>query len=193
MQFVYDVPPLRSVVDVVSHFVLNQEIVFLYTDAIDGGSESDQGSQAYSQNVPSEESISPNSSSVGFSRTMVDLYGISASSGLQLKLSYTPGVQGSFGAPQNWGLEIPFTISGKSLTLRGKTFVVDLNWSDQTNHQYGLRYVNHHGMLFKSYFDAYGKLLEHADLYGNSIYFAYVDPMAGPMTAKVDYILDSWG
>ncbi|TGJ62488.1 hypothetical protein EYR41_002465 [Orbilia oligospora] len=154
-----------------------------------------QGSQAYAANVPSEESVSPNSGSVGFSKTLVDLRGKTSSIGLQLKLSYTPGVKGSF---------------------------VDPNWADQDGWKSGLRYVNNHGMLFEhvfpaeplpsnrpnrpgdyewrfktidgstKYFDPYGKLLEHFDLYGNSIYFSYVDDLAGPMTAKVDYILDSW-
>ncbi|KAF3085074.1 hypothetical protein TWF569_001510 [Orbilia oligospora] len=181
-----------------------------------------QGSQAYAANVPSEESVSPNSGSVGFSKTLVDLHGKTSSIGLQLKLSYTPGATGSFGAPKNWGLEIPFTTPRKSLTSQGKTFIVDPNWADQDGWKSGLRYVNDHGMLFEhvfpaeplpsnrpnrpgdyewrfktidgstEYFDPYGKLLEHSDLYGNSIYFPYVDNLAGPMSAKVDYILDSW-
>ena len=178
-----------------------------------------QGSQAYAQNVPSEESISPNSGSVGFSMTLVDLRGVSASIGLRVTLSYTPGSSGSFGAPINWGFDIPFTIPGNSLTSQGKTFVVDPEWTAQSGWQSGLRYVNHRGMLFEAvepalplasgragyyswrfraangsteYFDVYGKLLEHDDIYGNSIYFAYIDETADPLAAKLHYISDSW-
>jgi hypothetical protein len=179
-----------------------------------------QGSQAYAQKVPSDEFISPNSGSVNFSKTLINLRGVTKAIGLSMRLSYTLGARGSFGLPNNWGLEIPFTIPYQSLTSQGKTFVVDPNWSDQTGWQSGLRYVNHHGMKFEQifpaqplpsgrpgyyswrfrladgameYFDDYGKLLEHDDIDGNSIYYAYVDPMEGPLTAQVDHILDSWG
>jgi hypothetical protein len=185
-----------------------------------GDSGTYRGSQAYAQKVPSEESISPNSGSVNFSRTLINLRGVTKAIGLSVRLSYTSGAQGSFGFPKNWGLEIPFTIPTKSLTSQGKTFVVDPNWSDQTGWESGLRYVNHHGIKFEQvfpalplpsgrsgyyawrfrladgameYFDELGKLLEHGDIDGSSIYYAYVDEMAGPLTAKVDYILDSWG
>lgn len=179
-----------------------------------------QGSQAFAQNIPSDESISPNSGSVSFSKTLIDLRGKSTSIGLQIKLSYTPGVPGSFGSPINWGIDIPFTIPGKSLTSQGRTYIVDNTWIDETGWQSGLRYVNNHGMLFEhitpaqplpsgrqgdfewklrmtdgsmEYFDAYGKVLEHVDLYGNSIYYAYVDSMADPLTAQLDSVVDSWG
>ena len=179
-----------------------------------------QGSQAYAQKVPSDEFISPNTGSVNFSRTLINLRGVTKAIDLSVRLSYTSGSRGSFGLPQNWGLEIPFTIPFQSLTTQGKTFVVDPDWSDQTGWQSGLRYVNHHGMKFEQvfpaeplpsgrpgdyswrfrladgaveYFDDFGKLLEHDDIDGNSIYYAYVDPTAAPLTAKVDHILDSWG
>ncbi|KAF3172783.1 hypothetical protein TWF788_009372 [Orbilia oligospora] len=143
-----------------------------------------QGSQAYAANVPSEESVSPNSGSVGFSKTLL----------IFVEKHPTSDCSSSF----------------------------DPNWADQDGWKSGLKYVNNHGMLFEhvfpaeplpsnrpnrpgdyewrfktidgstEYFDPYGKLIEHSDLYGNSIYFSYVDDLAGPMTAKVDYILDSW-
>lgn len=179
-----------------------------------------QGSQSYAQKVPSDESISPNSGTVNFSKTLVHLRGVTKAIDLYVQLSYTPGARGSFGFPKNWGLNLSFTIPGKSLTSQGKTFVVDPNWNDRTDYHSGLRYVNNHGMKFKhifpalplpsgrrgryawsfqladgamEYFDVYGKLLEHADIDGNSIYYSYVDETAGPLTAKVDSILDSWG
>ncbi len=43
------------------------------------------------------------------------------------------------------------------------------------------------------YYDDTGKILEHDDLFGNSVYYSYIDPQASPSTALVDYILDSWG
>jgi hypothetical protein len=178
-----------------------------------------QCSQAYARTVPSDMSVSPNSGSVNFSKALVDLRGVTEAISLRLRLSYTPGVQG-FGLPKNWSLDISFAIPQKSVTTQGKTYVVDPKWSDVTGWQSGLRYVNHHGMKFEQiipaqqlpsgqpgyyswrfrladggieYFDVYGKLLEHDDVDGNWIYYAYVNPMAGPRTALVDNILDSWG
>jgi hypothetical protein len=157
-----------------------------------------QGSQAYNQNMPSEESVSPNTGSVNYFKILIDLCGINSSIGLKVTLSYTPGAQGSFGATKDWGIEIPYTIPGKSLTAQGKTFVFDRGWTSKSGYQSRLKYVNNHVMLFESIFpaqplpsrhtdpsdqvrtycwrfgaidgaiDYFGKLLEHVDIYGNS-------------------------
>lgn len=186
------------------------------------GSESTeyQGSQAYGQTLPSDESVAPNCGSVGYSRALVSLRGKTGSTGLSLKTFFASRTQGSFGFPRNWGLDVSFTIPHKSLTVQGRTYVVDPDWADHTGYQSGLRYLNHHGLRFErvyptlplpsgrhgsygwrfamadgavEYFDEYGKLLEHADIYGNSIYYAYVDEAASPRKCKLDYIQDTWG
>ncbi|KAI3325198.1 hypothetical protein HD806DRAFT_553295 [Xylariaceae sp. AK1471] len=179
-----------------------------------------QGSQAYAREVAADESITPNCGTVGFSKTLVNLRGKLQSIDLTIKASFTSNTKGSFGLPPNWGLNISYTIPGQSVTAQGKSYVVDPDWSDETGWQSGLRYVNHHGMLFEQvfpslplpsgrpgfyawqlhmtdgaleFFDDYGKLLEHDDVYGNSIYYSYVDPMSDPRNAWIDYIIDSWG
>ncbi|KAI0412558.1 hypothetical protein F5X98DRAFT_391821 [Xylaria grammica] len=179
-----------------------------------------QGSQAYARDVAADESITPNCGSASFSKTLINLRGKLKSIDLTVKASFTSNTTGSFGLPANWGLDISYTIPGESLTVQGKTFVVDPDWSDETGWRSGLRYVNHHGMLFEEifpplplpsgrsgyyawrlrmadgaleFFDDYGKLLEHDDIYGNSIYYSYIDPASTLRYAMIDYIIDSWG
>ncbi|RWA09450.1 hypothetical protein EKO27_g5664 [Xylaria grammica] len=151
-----------------------------------------QGSQAYARDVAADKSITPNCGSASFSKTLINLRG-------KLK-------------------SIDLTV--KALNVQEKTFVVDPDWSDETGGRSGLRYVNHHGMLFEEifpplplpsgrsgyyawrlrmadgaleFFDDYGKLLEHDDIYGNSIYYSYIDPASTLRYAMIDYIIDSWG
>ncbi|KAI0105290.1 hypothetical protein GGR51DRAFT_571955 [Nemania sp. FL0031] len=179
-----------------------------------------QGSQAYTRDEAADESIAPNSGNVKFSKTLVNLRGKLKSIDLVVKASFTPNTRGSFSLPPNWGLSVSYTIPGQSVTVQGKTFVVDHDWVDETGWRSGLRYVNHHGMLFQSinppqplpsgrsghyawrlrmadgaleFFDDFGKLLEHQDVYGNSIYYSYTDPSSNALSAQINYIIDSWG
>jgi hypothetical protein len=179
-----------------------------------------QGSQAFNQGSIVNESVTPNTGSLGLSKAIVALRGIQDAIGLTLNLSYAAGSQGLLGLPDGWGWGIAYLIPGASLTTQGKTSIVDPHWSDAAGYQSGLRYVNNHGMKFQGvvppqplpsgrpgsyawqlrytdgamdYYDATGKLAEHADRFGNAISYYYVDPFAGPLANRLDHIVDSFG
>ena len=95
--------------------------------------------------------------------------------------------------------------------------------TDDTGYASGLRYMNNRGIKFqkieppedlpcglpgqygfqldqtdgsKEYFDVYGKPLEHHDVYGNYIYYAYQGAVEGGIDNPglfLDYVQDSWG
>lgn len=41
------------------------------------------------------------------------------------------------------------------------------------------------------YYDDAGKIREHADLFGNSVYYSYLDSQADPGSALIEFMLDS--
>ncbi|KAK0112029.1 hypothetical protein ONS96_001290 [Cadophora gregata f. sp. sojae] len=179
-----------------------------------------QGSQAYGAQPAGNESVNRNTGSVVYSKPLVDLRGITPAIDCALNLTYSAGQSKSFGLPENWTFSFPFLIPGKSVTTQQRTYIIDPNWADETGYQSGLKYINDHGIKLENvvpsqplpsgrpgqyawrfqmtdgtldYYDDTGKVLEHDDLFGNSVYYSYVDPQASPSTALVDYILDSWG
>lgn len=183
-----------------------------------------QGSQAFTHLVPSEiESVNPNTGSLNYKMPLVKLRGIRDSIDLNLTMTYSAGTTGTYGLPTNWSLDLPYVLEGKSLTVNGRTYVIDFNWSDITHYASGLKYLNNHGMKFQAivppqplpsgergsygyklsnvdgstdYFDVKGKPLQHSDIYGNYLYYAYLPgPEAGVDNkgVKLDYIRDSWG
>ncbi|KAI1425515.1 hypothetical protein F5Y12DRAFT_795856 [Xylaria sp. FL1777] len=183
-----------------------------------------QGSQAFAHLVPSKnESINPNTGSLNITQPLLELRGIRASINFALSLTYAAGSAGSFGLPTSWGLSLPYLVPGKSITTNGKTYAIDLNWTDATGYQSGLKYMNHHGMKFRpvqppqrlpsgqnglyayqlrypdgsiDFFDATGKPLEHHDIFGNFIRFSYLSNHHGDVLTTqpcLDYIVDSWG
>ena len=182
-----------------------------------------QGSQAFAHIINDQnESVNPNTGSVSLTLPLVELKGVTESMKFKLTLSYSLGTSGTFGLPLNWSFGLPYVIPGISVTFGGRTYVIDRTWSDSQGYQSGLRYVNNHGMKFQSvgsatrlpsgkpglylyqlrhpdgscdYFDVYGRPLEHDDLFGNSIYFAYIPGHTGSvLTAQpcLQYIEDSW-
>ena len=178
-----------------------------------------QGSQAFAQTPGSTESVTRNTGSLNYSVPLVELRGVVQAVDLTLLLTYSAGISGNFGLPQNWTFGIPYVIPHKSVTTQGRTYVIDAQWADATGYQSGLRYINNWGMLFEQqsppqdlpsgnpgqygwsfrytdgaidYFDPNGKLLEHDDIHGNYIYYNYLDPNANPQTARLDFIQDSW-
>ena len=183
-----------------------------------------QGSQAFAHILPVKgESINPNTGSLKFSKTLVELRGIRPSVDLKVNLTYSAGTLGAFGLPQAWALDLPYVIPGKSVTTQGRTYAIDLGWTDDLNYQSGLRYLNNHGMKFEpvvppqqlpsghsgeysyklqhpdgsiDYFEANGKPLERDDVYGNSIYYGLIAGAGGSVLSSepcLEYILDSWG
>ena len=179
-----------------------------------------QGSQAFSQGSVTNELVTPNTGSLNLSKAIVSLRGINGGIGLTINLSYSAGSQGLLGLPSGWGFGIAYLIPGSSLTTQGKTSIIDLNWTDESGYQSGLRYVNNHGMKFQDiippqplpsgrpgtysyqlrytdgsndYYDSTGKLVEHDDLFGNAITYYYTDQFAGPLKNRLDYIIDSFG
>lgn len=159
-----------------------------------------QGSQAFANNTQGTESVNRNTGSVSFTKTLVSLIGIHENAGLHLSLRYSSGTSGTFGLPNNWTFDIPWIVPGQSLTIDGRTYVIDYHWADSAGYQSGLRYVNNHGIKLTPqgppqplpsgqpgmyewayrrgdgmtlYFDGTGKLLEQDDLWGNYIYYTY--------------------
>jgi hypothetical protein len=84
-----------------------------------------QGSQAFNQGSIVNESVTPNTGSLGLSKAIVALRGIQDAIGLTLNLSYASGSQGLLGLPDGWGWGIAYLIPGASLTTQGKTSIVD--------------------------------------------------------------------
>ena len=178
-----------------------------------------QGSQAFAQTAAGTESINRNTGSLNYSIPLIELRGVVAAVDLSLSLTYSAGISGNFGLPQNWTFGISYVIPGKSLTTQSRTYVIDSQWADANGYRSGLRYINNHGMFFKQeeppqnlpsgnpgqygwsfrytdgavdYFDPLGKLLEHDDIHGNYIYYQYENSEATPKTARLDFIQDSW-
>lgn len=178
-----------------------------------------QGSQAFAQTSGGVESVNRNTGSLNYSIPLIELRGVVKAVDLTLSLTYSAGTSGTFGLPQNWTFGISYVIPHKTVTTRGRTYVIDNQWADATGYHSGLKYINNHGMLFKpqvppqelpsgnpghygwsfrytdgaiDYFDVQGKLLEHDDIHGNYIYYSYVDPGASPQTARLEFIQDSW-
>lgn len=178
-----------------------------------------QGSQAFNQSFLFNEYVTPNTGTLNLSKPLVQLRGITTGTGLTVNLSYTPGTEGLFGLPDNWGLNIAYLIPDKTLTTQGKTYLIDPSWTDESGYASGLRYVNDHGIRFepcfppqplpfgqageyayvlrytdgaRDFFDLTGKQVAHADLFGNAIHYVYTDPFSGPLENRLDCIIDSF-
>ncbi|OTB05587.1 hypothetical protein M426DRAFT_10334 [Hypoxylon sp. CI-4A] len=183
-----------------------------------------QGSHAFSHIVPSEnESVNPNTASLNYKTPLIQLRGVRPSIDLELNMFYSFGTAGTFGLPRNWSLDLPYVLDGKSVTINGRTYSIDYEWTDIIGYQSGLKYMNNHGIKFqkiippqelpsglpgqygyqldqvdgsKDYFDVDGKPLERHDIYDNYIYYAYQqrgDSGVDDPGAFLDFIQDSWG
>jgi hypothetical protein len=183
-----------------------------------------QGSQAFSHIVPQEsESVNPNTGSLNYQAQLLQLRGVRPSIDLSLKAFYSYGTTGTFGLPPNWSLDLPYVLNGKSVTANGHTYAIDFEWSDDTGYASGLKYMNNHGIKFQEiippqdlpsglpgqygyqlsqvdgsqvYFDVKGKPLQRSDIYGNFIYYSYIqgaDGGVGSQNVLLDFIQDSWG
>ena len=64
-------------------------------------------------------------SSVGYSKSLIDLRGITPSINCVLDLTYSAGQSKSFGLPKNWTFSFPFLIPGKSVTTQQRTYIID--------------------------------------------------------------------
>jgi hypothetical protein len=184
-----------------------------------------QGSQAFALNAPDEqESINPNTGSLNFRLPLIELRGVRPSVDLNVQLFYAAGHRRTFGLPRNWGLNLPYVLDGKSLTTaQGASYIIDPHWSSSESTQSGLKYVNSRAIKFEQiplpmklpcgrpgtyryilrnqdgscdYFDAKGKPLEHRDIFGNWIYYAFAagqDSDLDSNDGRLDHIEDSWG
>ncbi|KAI1109765.1 hypothetical protein F5Y14DRAFT_455704 [Nemania sp. NC0429] len=183
-----------------------------------------QGSQAFSHIVPQKnESVNPNTGSLNYQITLLDLRGSRPGIELSLKAFYSYGAAGTFGLPSNWSLDLPYVLDGKSVTANGYTYAIDFEWTDETGRASGLKYMNNHGISFekitppqnlpggfpgqygyllnqvdgsKVYFDLKGKPLLKSDIYDNFIYYSYIlgaDGGVGSQHVLLDFIQDSLG
>ncbi|KAI1641844.1 uncharacterized protein F4817DRAFT_29730 [Daldinia loculata] len=183
-----------------------------------------QGSQAFSHIVPQEnESVNPNTGSLNYTAQLLQLRGVRPGIDLSLNVFYSYGTVGTFGLPHNWSLDLPYVLDGKSLTANGHTYAIDYEWSDDKDYASGLKYMNNHGIKFekivppqdlpsglpgqygyqlsqvdgsKVYFDVEGKPLQNSDIYGNFIYYSYLqgsDGGVGSQNVLLDFVQDSWG
>ncbi|TAQ83541.1 hypothetical protein B7494_g8135 [Chlorociboria aeruginascens] len=175
---------------------------------------------AFAHITGGNESVNRNTGSLSFTHTLISLRGKVDSVNLNLAVTYGYGLKGSFGLPKNWTLNIPFVIPGHSVTTQGRTYAIDKDWYDSTGYRSGLKYINNHGMKFEpatgdgrlpsgqpgsyswrlrmsdgacDYYDQLGKIIEHADIFGNTLRYVYVNQLANPQFALLDYIQDSWG
>jgi len=178
-----------------------------------------RGSQAYNQVLRQNEYVNRNTGTLVVSLPLVQLRGITESTGLHLELRFTAGTEGLLGLPDGWGFGVPFVSAGKSVTADGKTFAIDPSWTDSSGYQSGLRYLNDHGQKFQtvmppqpvpggggnyayslthgdgsvSYFDAVGKLIAHGDLFGNMLRYSYTDPLSDVFHSRLARITDTFG
>jgi hypothetical protein len=183
-----------------------------------------QGSHAFTRGEQLyQESVNPNTGSLTIKAPLVNLTGVRSTLDFKLSLVYSAGSLGTFGLPNNWGLDLPYVCGGKSLTTGGRTYVVDLGWLDSDGHKSGLRYVNNHGIVLTKvvpplplpsekrglygwklrnpdgstdYLDQAGKPRERHDMYGNHLHLTYANDLeGGPDSPRVwlRSIQDSWG
>ncbi|KAF3064957.1 tRNA3(Ser)-specific nuclease WapA [Daldinia childiae] len=183
-----------------------------------------QGSQAFSHIVPQKnESVNPNTGSLNYTTQLLQLRGVRPGIDLSLNVFYSYGTVGTFGLPHNWSLDLPYVLDGKSLTANGHTYAIDYEWSDDKDYASGLKYMNNHGIKFekivppqdlpsglpgqygyqlsqvdgsKVYFDVEGKPLQNSDIYGNFIYYSYLQGSDGGVASQnvlLDFVQDSWG
>jgi len=127
-----------------------------------------QGSQAYPFHTGGNESVNRNTGSVVYSKTLVDLRGVTESINFKLDISYASGQSKILGLPKNWTFSIPFLIPGKSVTTHQRTYAIDFDYkfwfltsglinnltptrgAEATGYQSGLRYINDHGIKLEN-------------------------------------------
>ncbi|WP_083237476.1 MULTISPECIES: RHS repeat domain-containing protein [Burkholderia] len=176
-----------------------------------------RGSQAFNQIFAVEEQVNKSTGSLSLTKVLIDLAGVRHSIDLKLSLVYSPGSSGILGLPKGWLYDLPYVVPGKSLSLHGRSFIIDPLWSDATGYQSGLRYENNHGILFRTvipaqplpsggqysyradladgtryFFDSVGKLLAQQDRFGNSLVYSYVTDR-DVYNNFLSSITDSWG
>lgn len=181
-----------------------------------------QGSQAFNNSTTLiAESVNPNTGSLNFCTTLVNLQGIRESVNLKVNLFYAVGSRGTFGLPPGWGLDLPYVLHGKSITAHGRNYVIDREWEDIEQYASGLRYTNNHGIKFEDspaqlpsgrpqeyryklrhvdgsmdFFDELGKPMEHHDIYGNFYYYEWLTGEEGGVDSselRLESIVDSFG
>ncbi|KZK89818.1 putative deoxyribonuclease RhsA [Pseudovibrio sp. W64] len=177
------------------------------------------GSQAFNQSLQAQEYVNKNTGSLVVQIPLAQLRGKTEAIGVGLNAFYSAGSKGQLGLPSGWGFNLPFVANDETFTFQGKIYIIDPNWTDSSGYQSGLRYLNDHGRKFqkfvvdqplpsapgsyrylftydngsKSYFDATGKLLLQADLFGNSITYNYTDSFGDVFGNKLASITDSFG
>ncbi|WP_420136199.1 RHS repeat domain-containing protein [Sphingomonas sp.] len=178
------------------------------------------GSQAFNNALGSFEYVNRNTGSLTLRFSLAKLEGVSSAIGLSLDLNYAPGLKAMLGLPDGWGFGLPFIANGKTFSCQGRTNIIDPYWSDIEGYRSGLRYVNDHSVLFVhvgaalplpngqpgeylwtfryndgavDYFDPVGKIVQHADRFGNYIAYSYVYADRGIDGNFLEQITDSYG
>lgn len=184
-----------------------------------------RGSQAFNQILQYNEYVNKNTGSLFVQVPLVHLRGKTEAISLGLAAYYQAGTAGLLGLPDGWSYNLPFVAfdqndpSSKTLTVEGKTFVIDPDWQDSSGYQSGLKYVNDHGQKFTqytesqplpvgegeyiyklayndggvSYFDATGLLVVHTDIFGNSLQYSYINKDTDIFDNYLESITDSFG
>jgi hypothetical protein len=123
--------------------------------------------------IPDGAFIHPNTTSLTYKTALAN-----NGAGLRLDLLYQYGITGKFGLSQNWSLDIPLVVDNRTLTINGRTYLVDFEWSDASGYASGLRYINKANVSFRqisppenlpSGHGTYGYQLDQPD--GSSVYF----------------------
>jgi RHS repeat-associated protein len=178
-----------------------------------------KGSQAFNQYLALVETVNPSTGTLTLTQPLIKLAGIKDSINLDINLVYNPNSNGILDLPDGWTLDINYVIPGKSITTKGRSYIIDDQWADNTGYKSGLRYVNNHGMKFEifnpsrklpsgnpgsytysmtypdgshDYFDINGKLLEQNDRFRNFISYFYKFT-EGVTKNYLDKITDSFG
>lgn len=181
--------------------------------------ETSSQSQKYSLSFVNQE-VNPANGSLSASVSLITAKGYMP---LSLIASYSSqGSEGALGLPKGWGYNIDHITPNQSVHINGNTSPIDPLWSDVKGYHSGLKYINNHGFLFKSYpnyknlpkafsdkrqykylvsfpdgsqefFDAKGKLLIKSDKYSNFIAYHYLFPQKGIKGNYIKAITDSLG
>ncbi|MCY4043460.1 MAG: hypothetical protein OXE99_00110, partial [Cellvibrionales bacterium] len=134
-------------------------------------------------------------------------------------LSYRFNKKGMFGLPTGWAFDIDY-IDNKTAILGGKHWLIDEEWSDETEYKSGLKYFNQHGSKFidegeakpipthpglnyrykaihkdgsLKYFSHQGLLVLSIDRFNNAITYRYDMPINKLEDARITEIDDNFG
>ncbi len=180
-----------------------------------------QGSQAFAHVLSGQNKfITPNIDSLNISYPLVSLRSKRGSIDFNLSLSYGDGMLGTLGLPDNWVFNVAYVLPEKTLTIDGRTYIIDFGWADSTGYGSGLKFVNDYGLKSQKiepplplplgrgaeygyrlqtcegslyYFNVYGKLWEQYELFQKHIFYSFVEAEdSNVLNMALDRVQDPW-